>query len=183
MVFTPGAATHFTVTGFPSPTTAGDAHSFTVTARDQFNNVATGYAGTVHFSSSDAQSVLPADYTFNGGDAGVHSFSATLKTAGSQSITGNDGTLTGTQSGIVVQAASATSLIVSGYPSPTTAGASHSFSVTAKDAYGNVATGYTGTVHFTSSDAQAVLPADYTFNGGDAGVHSFSATLKTAGSQ
>ena len=24
-------------------------------------------------------------------------------------------------------------------------------------------TGYTGTVHFTSSDAQAILPADYTF--------------------
>ena len=37
--------------------------------------------------------------------------------------------------------------------------------VTAVDAYGNVATGYTGTVHFTSSDGQAVLPANYTFIG------------------
>ena len=31
--------------------------------------------------------------------------------------------------------------------------------MTAYDAYGNVATGYTGTVHFTSSDPKAVLPA------------------------
>src|SRR5579864_800260 len=35
-------------------------------------------------------------------------------------------------------------------------------------------TGYTGTVHFTSSDAQAVLPADYTFVPSDAGSHQFS---------
>ena len=35
--------------------------------------------------------------------------------------------------------------------------------VTAYDAYGNVATGYTGTVAFTSSDPQACFPADYTF--------------------
>jgi len=27
-----------------------------------------------------------------------------------------------------------------------------------QDAYGNTATGYTGTVHFTSSDAKAALP-------------------------
>jgi uncharacterized repeat protein (TIGR01451 family) len=43
--------------------------------------------------------------------------------------------------------------------------------------------GYTGTVHFTSSDAQAVLPADYTFVSGDAGTHTFSVTLNTLGDQ
>jgi hypothetical protein len=54
-----------------------------------------------------------------------------------------------------------------------------------KDAYGNTVTGYTGTVHFTSSDGQAVLPANYTFTATDAGVHTFSGgvTLKTVGSQ
>ena len=50
-----------------------------------------------------------------------------------------------------------------------------SFTVTAQDAYGNRATGYTGTVHFTSSDAQASLPVDYTFTAADAGMHTFSA--------
>jgi uncharacterized repeat protein (TIGR01451 family) len=43
--------------------------------------------------------------------------------------------------------------------------------------------GYTGTVHFTSSDPLAVLPADYTFVAGDAGAHTFSFTLNTLGDQ
>jgi len=51
-----------------------------------------------------------------------------------------------------------------------------SFTVTAKDPYSNTTTGYTGTVHFTSSDAQAVLPGNYTFTSADAGLHTFSAT-------
>ena len=50
-----------------------------------------------------------------------------------------------------------TSLLVADYPGTTTAGTSHIFSVTAKDAFGNTATGYAGTVHFTSSDGQAAL--------------------------
>ena len=36
-----------------SAAVAGTGISFTVKAEDQFNNMATGYAGSVHFSSSD----------------------------------------------------------------------------------------------------------------------------------
>ncbi|HET7871835.1 MAG TPA: hypothetical protein VFL42_04945, partial [Terriglobales bacterium] len=43
--------------------------------------------------------------------------------------------------------------------------------------------GYVGTVHFTSSDALAVLPTDYSFTASDAGTHAFPVTLKTLGSQ
>jgi uncharacterized repeat protein (TIGR01451 family) len=43
--------------------------------------------------------------------------------------------------------------------------------------------GYLGTVHFTSSDGLAELPADYTFTAADAGIHSFQVTLNTLGSQ
>ncbi len=181
----PAAAVLLRVTG-PSAGTAGGALTFTVTALDAFGNTATGYTGTVHFTSSDGQAALPADYAFSAGDAGVHGFSVTFKTAGSQSLTATDtatASLTGTQAGIAISPAAASRLVLAGYPSPTTAGASHAFTVTARDAYGNVATGYTGTVHFASSDTQAVLPADYAFTAGDAGVHAFSATLKTAGSQ
>jgi hypothetical protein len=180
----PAAAASLVVAGYPSPTTAGVSHNFTVTALDAYGNTATGYTGTVHFTSSDAQAALPVNYTFTATDAGVHTFSATLKTAGSRSITGTDtatSSITGTQTGITVNPATAASLVVAGYPSPTTAGVSHNFTVTVRDAYGNTATSYTGTVHFTSSDAQAVLPANYTFVAGDAGIHSFSATLKTGG--
>ena len=107
----PGGTVDFNVTGYPSPTTAGVANNVTVTAVDANDNVATGYTGTVHFTSSDAQAVLPANYTFTGGDAGTHVFSVTLKTAGTQSITATDtttGSITGTQSVSVLSAAAST---------------------------------------------------------------------------
>jgi hypothetical protein len=182
----PATASTLMVAGFPSPVTAGTAGTVTVTAKDQFGNIATGYTGTVHFTSSDPQASLPTDYTFVAADMGVHSFSVTLKTAGTQAITATDtvtNTITGTQSGITVTAAAATTLIVSGFPSPVTAGTPGTVTVTAKDQFGNIATGYNGTIHFTSSDPQAGLPTDYTFTAGDNGVHSFSVTLKTAGTQ
>ncbi len=50
----------------------------------------TGYRGTVHFTSSDSQAVLPADHTFLSADAGSHQFSFTLKTLGNQTITVTD---------------------------------------------------------------------------------------------
>jgi hypothetical protein len=180
------ATSALVVSGFPSPTTAGAAGTITVTAKDNNGNVVAGYTGTVHFKSSDSQAVLPADYTFTAADAGVHTFNVTLKTAGSQSLTATDtaaSTVTGSQTGIAVNPAAASTLVVSGFPSPITAGTSGSVTVTARDPYGNTATAYTGTAHFTSSDSQAVLPADYAFAAADAGVHSFSVTLKTAGSQ
>src|SRR5204863_4287755 len=98
-----GAATHFTVSA-PTTATAGTAFSFTVTALDAQNNVATGYTGTVHFTSSDSQAVLPADTALTNG---TRTLSATLKTAGSQTITATDTTtssITGTSNSITVNA-------------------------------------------------------------------------------
>ena len=63
------------------------------------------------------------------------------------------------------------------------AGTPFNFSLTAYDAYGNVAAGYTGMVHFTSTDTSATLPANYTFTTGNAGTAAFSATLKSSGAQ
>jgi hypothetical protein len=42
---------------------------------------------------------------------------------------------------------------------------------------------YAGTVHFSSSDPAAVLPADYTFTPQDGGGHNFTVTLNSAGPQ
>ena len=97
-----GAATHFSVTGFPTSTTSAVAHTVTVTALDTANNTATGYAGIVLFTSTDGAAVLPPNGFLTNG---VGIFSATLNTAGSQSITATDGSITGTQSGISVAAA------------------------------------------------------------------------------
>src|SRR5581483_3225422 len=77
----------------------------------------------------------------------------------------------------------ATSLLVQGFPSPFPVAVPGSFSVTAKDALGNTASGYRGTVVFTSSDPQAVLPGNYTFTPSDAGTAFFTAVFDTAGTQ
>ena len=181
----PGAATSLSVSGFPGGVTAGTPAGFSVTARDDYGNTVTGYRGTVHFTASDSQAILPGNYTFTTEDNGTHTFSARLKTAGSQSLTANDTAapgITGTQAGILVSADRASTLMVAGFPA-SRAGVAGLFSVTALDAYGNVATGYRGTVHFSSSDRQAALPADDAFTAADGGVRYFLATLATAGMQ
>ena len=92
--------THFVVSA-PSVATAGSAFTFTVTAHDQSNNP-TAYAGIVHFTSTDGTAVLPADSTLTNGTG---TFSATLNTVGSQTITATDSVaspVTGTSNAIVV---------------------------------------------------------------------------------
>src|SRR5262249_18256870 len=74
----------------PASTTAGVARSVTVSAFDLAGNPDPAYTGTVHFTSSDYQADLPADYTFTAADHGTHTFSVTLKTAGDQSISVGD---------------------------------------------------------------------------------------------
>ncbi len=96
LTLNPGPAFTFDVSTFPAPATAGEAATFLVTARDVFGNVATGYAGTVTFSSSDPLAVLPAPYTFQPGDLGSRLFAAALTTAGNQSLRVTDGVGTGT---------------------------------------------------------------------------------------
>ncbi|HEX3459434.1 MAG TPA: putative Ig domain-containing protein, partial [Acidimicrobiales bacterium] len=149
----PAPATHFTVSA-PASATAGVAFNYTVTALDAFNSTATGYTGTAHFTSSDGAAVLPADYTFVAGDNGVHTFSATLKTAGNQTITATDTatpSITGISNTVAVSGGTATHFTVSA-PASATAGVAFNYTVTALDAFGNTDTGYTGAVHFTSSD-------------------------------
>jgi hypothetical protein len=175
------------VSGFPSPTTAGQDRTLTVTAVDAGGSPLPGYTGTVHFTSSDPQAGLPSDYHFTAADNGTHTFSVTLKTAGTQSVVVTDTGSTafsGSQLDIIVNpSAAAATFQVNNFPSPLFVGDSGSFAVSAYDLYGNLATGYAGTVHFTSSDGQAGLPADYTFTTFDNGTAYFIATLNTAGPQ
>jgi hypothetical protein len=178
-------ATHIFVSA-PASATAGASFSFTVTPQDQFNNTATSYSGTVHFTSSAAKAVLPANYTFTTADAGVHTFAATLRSAGSQSITTADTatpTIFGSSQSIAISPAATDHLILSQFPSKTTAGVGHNLRITAQDLYGNATPAFADTVTFSSTDSQALLPASYAFGSGDMGVHNFSATLNTAGTQ
>jgi hypothetical protein len=80
----------FVFSGFPSVALRKQAYTFTVTAVDAYGNVATGYTGTVHFSSDESHADLPADYTFTAADAGTHTFSATFNRFGTFYLSATD---------------------------------------------------------------------------------------------
>jgi plastocyanin/ribosomal protein L31 len=175
--------THYSVTA-PASATTGVAFSVTVAALDAFNQTVTAYRGAVHFTSSDGSAVLPADYTYTAADAGSHTFSVTLQSAGAQTVTATDaanGSITGFAT-VSVTVPPATHYAVAA-PATAAAGTPISVTVTALDASDQTVPGYTGTAHFTSTDGSATLPADYTFTGADAGSHTFSVTLATGGNQ
>src|SRR5205823_5501927 len=108
----------FVVAGFPSPTTAGTAQSFTVTAVDAYGNRTPGFLSPVRFTSTDSSATLPATYTFTSADQGQHTFTATLRTAGTRSITatyaGTGASFSGTQSGITVTPAATARFSIQG---------------------------------------------------------------------
>ena len=169
----------------PGTTTAGSPFSVTVTALDKNSNIATSYTGTVHFSSSDGQAVLPApDYTFTAADHGVHVFTnvVTLKTVagGSQTVTVSDAANSFSSFATVAVTPATVDHFVVAAGSSEAAAIAFGVTVTAMDAFNNIVTAYSGTVHFTSTDSQATLPADATLSNGTA---TFNVTLFSAGSQ
>jgi len=170
----------------PATVPAGQAFNASVVAENELGNPVTSYSGTVHFSSSDTstQVVMPADSKLTNGQG---TFSATLIKAGAQTLTVSDAANNFTTSAtvqITPLAASSLSLVT---PATAVTNTPFNVTVTLKDAFGNVATGYTGHVYFSSSDMLAMqlgkMPAEYAFTAADAGTHTFSATLMTPPSQ
>jgi hypothetical protein len=176
----PGAAVRFAITGLPDSTTAGTPLLVTVTAFDAFGNVATGYRGTVAFTSTDSQATLPPDYIFTARDTGRRTFAVTFATVGSQSLTVDDRDGIRSTATIAVTAAAADSITVIGPTGPVIAGGESLFTVVVRDRFGNVATDYAGTITFTSTDPQAVLPAPAKLTNGRG---TFTVTFRTAGNQ
>ena len=176
-----GSATHFLVTpllNYPDSIPAGSRVSFQVTALDSSNNNAQGYTGTVHFSSSDHAAVLPGNVKLT---SGVGSFSATLNTIGNQTITATDTVnsgVTGVSPGINVPGP-ATHLVLT-TASPVIAGARADLILRALDGSNDLATEYTGTLHFTSTNSKDVTPPDA---GLAHGASTFSMNLTVAGSR
>jgi hypothetical protein len=162
---------------------AGQKFDLPVTLQSDSGAVLAGYTGTVHFTSTDPGAFLPPDYTFGFADAGTHTFVVSLSTVGNQTITlsdTNSPALPGS-SGYTVIAGGASILNVA-QPLNATPGVSIPVVVMARAGFPNneIASGYNGTVHFSSSDAAAVLPPDSKLTNG---IGTFAVTLKTAGSQ
>src|SRR6516165_4748875 len=119
------SASAFVLTA-PATVTAGTAFDVTVKAMDPFSQTAAGYTGTVTFSSTDAQAVLPGNYTFKIADAGVVPFTGltTLLSAGDQTVALADttaGSITGSAA-VFVNPAAADHLLLLQRPTDTAAG-------------------------------------------------------------
>ncbi len=164
--------------------TAGVAFNVGITAQDAFGNTVTSYAGNPSLTYS-AGTINP---TSSGAFvSGTKTVSVTVTSAGTGvTITATEGTTMGTSGTFNVNTGAATHLAVSSGTSQV-AGTPFSITVTAKDANGNTATSYTGTVHFSSSDSgvSVSLPSNYAFVPGDLGNHTFTngVTLMTVGTQ
>ena len=173
-----------TVVAIPSAV-AGQGFDVTVTVRNTVGNPDPTYTGTVRFTSDDPRvspgDGLPVDYTFVAGDSGTKTFTGVfLETAGIRTITA---TATGLPvpaiSTVRVTPAAVARLTIDG-PGATTAGVSQTYTVTAFDAFDNVATNFAGAVRVTSSDTRAVLPPNFNLT---AGTGTFDIELQTAGTQ
>ena len=119
----------------------------------------------------------------NGGDSGIL---GTPDNPGDLIVTYNSGQkITTNIVDVTVNTGPVAKLVVTGIAPSISAGATSSVTVGALDAGDNVVTGYTGVIHFTSSDPTATLAADYTFTASDNGTHTFTegVVLITAGLQ
>src|SRR5262249_31957173 len=160
----------------PVSTDAGPAFSVTVTAVDAYNNVVTGYTGTVFFSGNDYQAIYPTASTLTNG---TKTFTVTLETADSRNITVMDKINTGIsgQAVVTVIPGPVTKLLVTAPSISPFAGSPVTMPLSARDAYDNFISTYNGIVHFTSSDPQAILPPDSALTNG---IGTFTFTLKKA---
>jgi hypothetical protein len=181
-------------TGTPTAQTAGAAFAVTVNAVDANWNVVSS-THTVGITSSDAGATLPVNATLV---AGTKTFSVTLNTVGSRTVTATDITdvlkTANTSPAIAVVAGTFTKLQIlvpgetaapgtttgkTGTPTTEGAGAAFNVIVNAVDANWNVVSS-THTVGITSSDAAATLPASAALV---AGTKTFSVKLNTVGSR
>ncbi|MFO0898017.1 MAG: hypothetical protein U0836_11395 [Pirellulales bacterium] len=141
------------------------------------------FQGVVYVASNDPASPSSLVYRFTAADGGTHTFnpSVRLMTVGEQSVTISAPFLPSVTQTVTV----APAVVRLGISAPVAVNAGEAFQVTvsAINALGGRSADYTSTIHFTAADVQAGLPADYTFTADDAGSHTFTATLRTAGSR
>jgi hypothetical protein len=174
---------------------AGTQYMAVITPEDASGSPVTNYAGTVWFSSSDGKALLPANITFTPPTTagGVESMDVpvTFNTTGAQSLTATDTgneAITGSANVNVTPAPVATQFSIK-FATSSAAGVTVGTPVIAyvvpEDANGNSVSNYAGTVHFTSPDPAAVLPADYTFApvSGSEEYARVQVTFNTAGSE
>lgn len=161
---------------------AGTPFDCTARARDAEGNIATGYVGTMHVTSSDT-SLIIADLVFGAAEAGARTMSALVfQQAGERALTVDDGTAQATAT-LMVEHGPASVVTATALPVDMVAGVASAFTIHIWDAFNNPATRYAGTLSVTASDAHAVVPAEVPLAASDAGVKTVTVTFETAGQQ
>jgi N-acetylneuraminic acid mutarotase len=160
---------------------AGVPFVFTAQAIDQFGKPVTSYTGPISVTATTTPNDPQGSFPLTGEllSTGFGVFQGSLKMAGSYAITVTAGSFLGTSSSLTVAPAEANYFTITA-PANATTGNAFTTTIQAFDHYGNLATGYSGRVHFTSTDPNAVLPPDATLTGG---VGTVSVRLNTVGSQ
>jgi N-acetylneuraminic acid mutarotase len=159
---------------------AGIPFLVTLQATDRLGNTVSSYSGPVSVRAAtipmDRQGSFPTDVTLL--QSGFGFFQGTLGTAGAYTLTATAGSFSGTSTDLTVVPGDANYFRIT---TPVTAATGTPFSITiqAYDHYGNIATGYSGHVRLTSTDASAALPSEVTVADG---AGSASVTLNTGGS-
>jgi hypothetical protein len=165
---------------------AGNPFLVTVQAVDASGNPLTSYRGPATITISSGPPDPQNNFSGTLNSSGFGFFFGNLKTAGSYTLTATADTISGASGSLTVIPSDASYFTVTA-PNAATTASPFNVTVTAIDHFGNVATGYTGTIKLTSTDPGAASLVDgYTFTTGpgkDNGVHTFSIALKTGGSQ
>ena len=159
---TVGTLTHFLVEaqggGAIGTQTAGHSFNIRITAQDAGNNTGTGFTGTVDLTSN--RTIGSGGGTTAAFTAGVlASTTITLNQSGASSTvtaTKTSSIETGTSNTFTVTPDTAANLSLAATTTSPTAGATDDLTVTAFDAFGNVATGYTGDVSLTFGGASTI---------------------------
>ncbi len=139
MTVSPNAAAYFGIAGPPSTAVVEKSTSVTLTAYDAYGNVATGYTGTVHFTSSDKHVIAP-DTPFSVANQGTQTIPVTFNTVGGQDLSATDtmkNSITGSASLFVSPPADLFQSTVSIGASSVQAGATSTVTLTAVDSSGH----------------------------------------------
>ncbi len=159
----------FTVSGVPASIQAGVPFTITFTARDADGALIPGYTGTVRLTSSDPLATMPAEYTFTPADNGTKTFQVTLRSSSSEhtikltdiAAAGFSGQVTGLRP--APGAVSELRINYIGSPVEAVVEQWAYFQIQAIDAFGFPTVYGDGTLRFTSSDPNALLPGDTYF--------------------
>jgi len=184
-----GDAVHLEFAAVPSTITAGPL-AVIVNVTDEWGNPASNAHLSFTCDDPSPDAVMPPDFTFRMRDNGSRQFQFTLPTAPrfttctATSTFGGASFSTGFSVNVLPDAGNG-HFYVSEVETPRAAGRPGDVRVTVADGYGNRIASYRGRIHFTSSDPQARLPADYSFTAADAGSHLFQGgvVLRTPGRQ